>query len=88
MKKSRLFLGLTAFTLAVASAIAAKAKNTAVTYYYTTGGATNVCVTLALSANPNCIPGGTGCLFTIGLTQYQLWANKSLNVCGTPLQPR
>ena len=86
MKKSRIFLGVTAFTLAIASAVAAKAKNAVVTYYYTTGGTTNVCVTQALSAAPDCKIGGTGCFFTVGLIQYQVYESKSNGICATPLQ--
>lgn len=88
MKRSRLLLGITAFTLAVASAIAAKAKSANVTYYYTTGVVPNVCVTLPLPARTDCTPGGTGCFFTVtGGIQYQLYSEKASNACIVPLEP-
>ena len=90
MKKSRSFLGLTAFTLAVASAIAAKVKNTAVTYYYTAGIIVRQCVTISLAARTDCIIGGTGCVYIDPLlNQWQLYTSKSIaGACQSSLEPK
>ena len=78
MKKTRIFLGVTAFTLAIASAVAAKARQVTVTYYYTTGAVANQCITQPLAAETSCQIGGTGCLFTVGDVKYQLYTSKSI----------
>ena len=85
MKKSRLLLGITAVTLAVVSAIAAKARQANVTYYYTTAIPPQ-CVTVSLPAQIGCQTGGTGCLYTDPQgNQWQLYTSK--NAAGFCLNP-
>ena len=89
MGKSKLFLGITAFTLAIATAIASKARQIAVTYYYTTGAVIGQCITVSLAARTDCKIGGPGCFFTNAQdAQYQLYGSKdALNVCQNPIEP-
>lgn len=87
MRKSTWIPGLTAFTLAVASAVAAGRKNNSITFFYTTGGVTNTCVQIVLASSPGCKTGGSGCYYTIDDIQYQLYAGNILGSCTLKLQP-
>jgi hypothetical protein len=64
MKKSSIFLGVSAFFLAIAGAFATKAKTVDVQYFYNDGAFESI-------PNPGCVPGQNLCRYTTaGTTSF------------------
>lgn len=83
MKKSRIFLGISALTLAVAGAFAAKSKAPSIPTYYYTQQTSGACVRFA--QDRTCDASSTQnnlCTAVINTLHYQLYT--SIN-CVTPL---